>query len=418
MPASRPRERFIPLRKRDVVRLLLEDGGFETEGAKDEFGRFCHMIESIFHFEFHGKLEKLKDSYFPLNPDLKKWREFSRKELDECNRELFDTLKEVLNAANFDPISEEEIAQAYNESAALDVKILVDMDDFESIHFYSQGRRVEEIDRTKLFGLKTVTEKHEILGRVALMVRFKPKEYFESKRSANMRFTPGSTLIKLFKDVPKEDLEILIPNARTSMTLLDTLLLIVPAVVGGVPLLISKVMPALIVVFIVIGAYLGIQGSLQENHLKQAIAACSAGAALGGFCLKQWMKYKNKVYQFQKELSDNLYFRNLVNNVGVFHSLIDSAEEEECKEAFLAYYFLSTSDRPMTGKELDRAVESWFEKTQGIKLDFECDDALGKLERLNLLRRLDDGALEVCSMQSALRKMDAIWDAFFQYNRS
>ena len=34
-----------------------------------------------------------------------------------------------------------------------------------------------------------------------------------------------------------------------------------------------------------------------------------------------------------KALSDNLYFKNLDNNAGVFHTLIDAAEEEDIKEA-------------------------------------------------------------------------------------
>ena len=36
-----------------------------------------------------------------------------------------------------------------------------------------------------------------------------------------------------------------------------------------------------------------------------------------------------------KALSDNLYFKNLDNNAGVFHHLIDAAEEEEVKEAIV-----------------------------------------------------------------------------------
>ncbi len=37
-----------------------------------------------------------------------------------------------------------------------------------------------------------------------------------------------------------------------------------------------------------------------------------------------------------KTLTDNLYFKNLDNSTGVFHHLIDTAEEEEFKVAILA----------------------------------------------------------------------------------
>ena len=56
---------------------------------------------------------------------------------------------------------------------------------------------------------------------------------------------------------------------------------------------------------------------------------------------------------------DNLYFRNLVNNTGVFYSLIDAAEEEESKEAFLAYYFLHTAEGSLT--EQHKRWDNYFQ---------------------------------------------------------
>jgi hypothetical protein len=55
-------------------------------------------------------------------------------------------------------------------------------------------------------------------------------------------------------------------------------------------------------------------------------------------------------------LEDNLYFKNLDNNTGVFHRLIDAAEEEG-KEVILAYFFLIKVDKEMTALELDSAIE-------------------------------------------------------------
>jgi hypothetical protein len=250
---------------------------------------------------------------------------------------------------------------------------------------------------------------------VVLLVRFKHEDHFDAKRLKELPFEPGTTMVKLFKDVPKEDLEMLFPNSQIAMAMKDKLLLAVPALGGIVPLLVTKVLPAIIVIFVVVSAYFGVEGKVEQNQLKQAIAAFSALAALGGYCLKQWMKYKNKRYQFQKELSDNLYFRNLVNNVGVFHSLVDAAEESECKEAFLAYYFLSTSNEDLTEPELDAKIERWFQDKHNCKLDFECDDALKKLERFNLLEKRADNVLKVPIFEDALKRLDAIWDDYFQY---
>jgi len=226
----------------------------------------------------------------------------------------------------------------------------------------------------------------------------------------------GVTFIKMFKDVPLEDLEILFPNSKVTMSLKDKLMLAVPAIAAGVPLLVTKVVPALIVAFIILSAYLGIKGTVEENQLKQAIAVFSALGALAGFIFKQWSKYKSKKFQFQKELSDNLYFRNLVNNAGVFYSLIDSAEEEECKETFLAYYFLYISEKGATEAELDSQIEKWMEDKHDCVMDFECDDALAKLKQLEILKTDKDGRLTVEGLKKSLKILDNRWDNFFEYN--
>ena len=77
-----------------------------------------------------------------------------------------------------------------------------------------------------------------------------------------------------------------------------------------------------------------------------------------------------------QELTRNLYFRNMDNNAGVFYRIANDAEEEECKEALLAYYFLLVSDHPLSGTELDRSIERWLESRWKCQIDFEIDDAL------------------------------------------
>ena len=70
-------------------------------------------------------------------------------------------------------------------------------------------------------------------------------------------------------------------------------------------------------------------------------------------------------------------------------SIISSvaAEEQEFKEAFLAYYFLLTASDPPDQATLEARIEEWLKKTFGVDINFEVDDALAKLERLGLLKR-------------------------------
>jgi hypothetical protein len=90
------------------------------------------------------------------------------------------------------------------------------------------------------------------------------------------------------------------------------------------------------------GFYLGVAAAVEHDELKRAFAAMSGLAALIGFVMRQWLRYQRQSLKHQKELTDNIYFRNVNNNAGIFDYMIGAAEEQECKEAFLAYYFLRT----------------------------------------------------------------------------
>ena len=116
-----------------------------------------------------------------------------------------------------------------------------------------------------------------------------------------------------------------------------------------------------------------------------------------------------------KALSDNLYFKNLDNNTGVFYNLIDAGEEEEVKEALLAYFILLTEKRPVEKAELDDLIEKWLETGWNCKINFEIDDAIKKLERLELVTR-DGDVLQCRPLAEAKRKLDHVWDNYFKYN--
>jgi hypothetical protein len=88
------------------------------------------------------------------------------------------------------------------------------------------------------------------------------------------------------------------------------------------------------------------------------------------------------------------------------------AEEQECKEAFLAYHFILSATQPATQAALDREIEQWLRTTFDIRIDFEVDDAVRKLERLGLLRRTGEN-LTVLPLDDALARIDTLWDGLF-----
>ena len=144
-----------------------------------------------------------------------------------------------------------------------------------------------------------------------------------------------------------------------------------------------------------------------------------AGVALGVlglYLFKQYKGYVNKKNNFKKMLTDSLYFKNLGNNGGVFHSLIDASEEEEMKESMLAYSFLLQNNQSTSAEVLDQQIETWFAQEFKCHLDFDVKDALAKLQHIGLAKE-HNLQWKVLPMEQALQRVDEIWDGIFEYNK-
>ena len=204
----------------------------------------------------------------------------------------------------------------------------------------------------------------------------------------------------------------LFPNTAVRMRLMDKLLIGVPALVSGGIVLSTKLGASLILIGSLLGFWLGLSNVPVELNQTSVMILLAGVAALGGYLWKQFSNFKNRKLRFMQALTQNLYFKNLDNNAGVFHRLGNDAEEEECKEAILAYYFLLTSDKPLTRTELDKTIEQWLQDKWQCQVDFEIDDAINKLRALKLLTGSDD-KLSVVSMPEAIKILDTCWDDYF-----
>ncbi|WP_028933672.1 TMEM143 family protein [Pseudonocardia spinosispora] len=410
-------ERFIPFRKTSIVEMCAD----EVPGPEREsFEAFAELLASLLHHEFRGRLETLKDAYHPFNPgsDIRTIADTGPEERKAAQERLVDELTSLAEAANFERVSSEDLDRAFTEESLMKVRLEADFDDFEQVVFYRRGEnsRTEEVKR--LFGLRRRTIEFTNYAKVLVYVKFKDAAHFEEqgKKIDDLPFAPGSTIIKLFQDVPRADLEMLFPNARVRMRPIDKLLIGVPAVISGVIVVATKLIAALIPVLLLLGFWFGVHNKpVQLNH-GQLLALGAGLAALGGYVVRQISTFKNRKIQFMKALSENLYFRNLDNDAGVFHHLLDSAEEEEVKEAVLAYHFLRRSEEPLSAEELDTRIERWFAEKWDASFDFEVDDGVGKLRRLQLIDTDEQERLTAVTLDEAKRRLDETWDNLFSYN--
>lgn len=386
-----------------------------TEGSLSaveqmQFRDVCQLLQSVFHFDFHRILEDLKDTYAPLNPDrdTRKIAAFG----GDRQSEFVDHLQILLNNANYERLSDEELAQAFKESSLFKLKLDIDFNDFAEVLLFTRGESQRETLDNGFFGRMRRRVNFTNYDRVVIYIRFS-----EDMPSTPLGFRPGSIMLKMFQNVPQADMEILFPNTRVGMRLIDKLMIGVPALVGGGIVLTTKVGASLLLLGTVIGYYVGLHSQAVDINEAVIIGLAAGVGAVGSFIWKQFVNFKNRKLTFMQTLTQSLYFKNLDNNSGVFHRLLDDAEEEECKEAMLAYYFLTAMPNITNAAALDEAIEAWFSTRWQSNVDFEIDDALRKLIELGLVEQKGDVLLAV-DLPLACRQLDKRWDDYFKFSHS
>lgn len=435
MSAEKIREAFIPYRRKDIVELCIADGRLLAADVP-KFRAFCDILSAYYHFQFHKDLEHLKDNFVPFNPDSETKPPYPLPPAQKAEMEtkLVTAFRSVLERANYIPLSQEDLEQAFEEETLIELRTSVDFDDFDEMICYYRGDSFRMTPVKHLFILKKEI-RVDIFERVVLLLKFKEKAHFVAKETdvEEMNVEPGKMYIYFYKNIPKHDLEFLFPNIEASMTWKDLLLFGVPAVGAAVPVIVKALPQILLIVgviaFFIFGPSVTFSASEEEvrNITPVLLALLSLVVALGGFAFKQYNSYKNKQIKLQKHVTDTLFFRNLDNNAGVFHALIDAAEEEECKEIILAYYHLLTHDRPLTPQQLDKQIETWMAEKFGTIINFDINGPLHNLEaiqapikeengrKVSLLQRDAHGACHVLPLDKAQRVIDHIWDDAFLY---
>jgi hypothetical protein len=414
-PGGDAAERAVPVRKSDIVDALAAGGGFADDTEREKFRRLCALLASIYHYEYFAALERLRNDYYYFNPEAAPHAALDNVALDRSYADLIATLDKVLKDANFVELPHAEIGAAHGGRTVLRVEIKAPLDDFRDVRFYRRGRHVEQFEVAEWLGLRRRKVEAEVYDDVVMIAAMKPQVEIVSRRELKAlerrKMRPGSVLLKCFRNVASADLNALFPNVRVVMSNADKLYLGVPAIAGGIPILIN-IYTTMTVLFLVLGFYLGVSASVEDKDMKAALAALSGMVALGGFALRQWVKYQRRSLQYQMELTDNIYYRNINNNSGVFDYLIGAAEEQECKEAFLAYHFLRTASAPPTAQELAHSVDDWLRSTFGVNVAFNVAEAAARLERLGLLTSRG-GRLFVSPLDAALVELGRVWDDFF-----
>ena len=399
------RDYFIPFTRDQITKMLLDEGKLNNDEVS-KFEQFCLLLKSIYHFEFHTKLERMKSSYRIFSPDVNLApNELENSNTSKIEADLTNMLRQTLINGNFEKVSQEDLYAAMENEGIFPISCQIDFDCFDHYEIYYQGTRTskEEIKTWNPFKKKEVEFK--LYDRIVFFFKVKNEDFFHSDKKNTKPGIPGKIYIKFFRNIPESDLEMIFPNPKPEMKFIHKMQIFLP-LLAGFGVLIQKT---------IIGPYYDAGSNPLEGSLSYPMIALLV--VLGGYVLRTFLGYKNVIQSFLGEIAKSLYFKDKGNNQGVFTMLIDSAEEQECKEAMMAYYFLLNSNKKMTEETLDNAIEEWMEIKHKTKIDFEVDDAIKKLKKMNLLSSDTNGILTVLNLDEVLSHMDYIWDNYFEYNK-
>ena len=412
---SQKHDQFIPVRKEDLFSALIKQGDLADPAERELFWRFARTLRTICHYEYSETLDRMRDDYYYFNPEIAGHAAADRAKSNCAYDDLIRSLDKLLKDANFEELPHEDVADAHRKRT-VPVEVRAEHDDFREVRFYKRGRHVDRFEVTEWFGLRRREVEIEVFDDIVLVVAMKTRAEIGSRRELRIlkrrKIIPGSVLLKYFRNIACGDLYALFPNARVVMSNFDKAFLGVPAIAGGIPILL-KLYATVSVLFLVAGIYFGGSGSVEDADMKTALAALMGIMALGGFAVRQWLKYRHQALKYHMELSENIYFRNVSNNAGIFDYLIATAEDQESKEAALAYHFIRKAEVALTATEVAGRVETWLAKNFVVNVDFKIANALETLNRFGLVRR-EGERLFVPLLEPAIVQLHQVWNNFFK----
>jgi hypothetical protein len=371
------------------------------EGVGEEEGlalsKVAHMMEALWHHDSHDTQEALKTAYESLDP-------FENPgEATNGIDGFLDLFDQVLKDGNWEPISDKELDDALEGEDVFPISLEVRFDEFSEMRLYKLGELKFTDVRTSWFGLKKETIHVNAYDRVLQVVKYQDKAWFEAKK--RMKHYPGEHAqglhMHLFKTVPKLDLETIFPNTTPNMRTIDRLKILAPALAG------------LVTMGVKFGPVIFGKGEPTDTSLSLILGSI---VGLTTYMVRSYLSYRKTKENYLAQVSKDLYFKGQANNSAVINLVTDLSEEQEVKEAFLAYAFLRIEeDKHYDMGALDDRIEAWLMETFQVRVDFEVRDALAKLKTLGLLKKEEGGQISVVNPSEALRIMDETWDGLYDY---
>lgn len=386
-----PREQFIPIGRAEIFDSL---PGISQCSQKDQdrFRKISQVIDAFVHHEYHEQYCHLLKLYQPLDPDSE--YSFSEATIESCNRDsklVFDRLEFVLEKANYRKLSTNDLEVAVENAGVLGIRLKVHFDMFEDLHVYARGNRVEKWKKRTWWKFFRQEEFDvDVYQRLVIAFRLRDHKLLQKDHQTDVIY------LKSFKTIPHSDMHALLPGTQVKMSLLDQGRIILPTL-SGLAVSLFKLFRFLMLmtVFATLFRFFAFIGLL-------------VGAIL--YIVKGIFGYIQTKDKYLLNLTRHLYFQNLDNNSGVMLRVLNEAESQDYREVIYAYYMLwRFGKNGLEEEELDEVIESNLKRTTNLEIDFEINDALSKLESMEIAEKRN-GKWYALEIEQSLSNLDRLWD--------
>lgn len=413
--AALAREKFLPVTRHALMDRLTQASVWPN-GDAVQARRFMRYLDYWRRHSYAVRMFALEQVYEPFSPDtdLLDTRRFSAEERQAMQKRLVAKMAVLLEQANFTRVDPQAFHIILTKESHYGLDLQVDIQAFEEVVIYYRGA-TNNSERRRDFRkayLGWREKKVPVFQRLFIMFKLKPfdlrvREVMQEKKVDRKeaegivrrlrKLLPENVnddyvYMKLFKNMPRSDVEMIFPNTKVRFRLFDKIKFGVTAGSGlgvGAVGTISKI-------------------ALASNPYTLVMAL----AGLGGVAMRQASNFVNQRNRYMVVMARNLYFHSMADNRGVITLLADRAAEEDIKEEILLYGALAKRQFNIRDlKSIDRDIEQYLSQTFNVEVNFDVEDALSRLKQDCIVTELDDGTLKVLPPDEACARIDKLWDA-------
>ncbi len=383
-------ERFIPLHAESLVTYLVGRGEL-SQDQQAAFRQLCDRIDSVMHERSGTYHTRFSMSYARLDPDSDSRTPKSKagdvsepSHSDDGNEanttedsqargfeatraqvaESIALCEEILEEAAYRRLGRDEIEQCIGNASQWGVPLSVDLGLFQELIVFARG---------DIIGTKLRRRLRKLYRRepVAVPIYQRMIVLFQlcSDHDSEENLIAEALHLRMFKNIPKQDVDTLLPGTRVRISGIDHVKIIIPSL-GGFLMSLRKIA----------------QYALLFAALALHWTAILVVLVLG-YMVKSVLSYFQTKKHYQLNLTRNLYFQKLDTNAGVGYHIIQQANRQATVEMILCYYALLSSSEPISPRRLRRRCERMLREAIDVEVDFQLDRALRRLLEMDAVAK-------------------------------